>query len=189
MRATIMYKAGDVRIDNVPDATITEPTDAVIRMSRACIRRADLRWDASFAGGVLWDHLSRWRSCPGARVYRDLDARHTQRTHPARSSIRSHDRPRGSPRGVPVHEYAPIPENHDQALSIPSANFGPPSQRESFPGRIDAGRQERTGPTMSLPGQFRRNIRIDAQGHGLLLAGETIVVAPVSAAGRCNQKI
>ena len=37
MRATIMYKAGDVRIENVPDAAITEPTDAVIRVSRACI--------------------------------------------------------------------------------------------------------------------------------------------------------
>ena len=42
MRATIMYKAGDVRIENVPDATITEPTDAVIRVSRACICGSDL---------------------------------------------------------------------------------------------------------------------------------------------------
>jgi len=42
MRATIMYKAGDVRIENVPDASIVEPTDAIIRVSRACICGSDL---------------------------------------------------------------------------------------------------------------------------------------------------
>lgn len=42
MRATIMYKAGDVRVENVPDARIFEPTDAVIRVSRACICGSDL---------------------------------------------------------------------------------------------------------------------------------------------------
>jgi threonine dehydrogenase-like Zn-dependent dehydrogenase len=42
MRATIMYGAGDVRIENVPDATIEDPTDAVIRVTRACICGSDL---------------------------------------------------------------------------------------------------------------------------------------------------
>ncbi|MDE2412738.1 MAG: zinc-dependent alcohol dehydrogenase family protein [Sphingomonadales bacterium] len=42
MRATIMHKAGDVRIENVPDATIRHPTDAVIRVTRACICGSDL---------------------------------------------------------------------------------------------------------------------------------------------------
>ena len=42
MRATIMPKAHDVRIDNVPDASIVEPTDAVIRVTRACICGSDL---------------------------------------------------------------------------------------------------------------------------------------------------
>jgi hypothetical protein len=42
MRATIMPKAHDVRIDNVPDAAIIEPTDAVIRITRACICGSDL---------------------------------------------------------------------------------------------------------------------------------------------------
>ncbi|MEA3037412.1 MAG: hypothetical protein QOH04_3214 [Sphingomonadales bacterium] len=42
MRATIMHKAGDVRIENVPDAAIKEPTDAVIRITRACICGSDL---------------------------------------------------------------------------------------------------------------------------------------------------
>ncbi|MDE2500708.1 MAG: zinc-dependent alcohol dehydrogenase family protein [Alphaproteobacteria bacterium] len=42
MRATIMYKAGDVRIENVPDATIKEPTDALVRVTRACICGSDL---------------------------------------------------------------------------------------------------------------------------------------------------
>jgi len=42
MRATVMYGAGDVRIENVPDATIVEPTDALVRVTRACICGSDL---------------------------------------------------------------------------------------------------------------------------------------------------
>src|SRR5947208_1652742 len=37
-----MYKAGDVRIENVPDAGIQNPTDAVVRVTRACICGSDL---------------------------------------------------------------------------------------------------------------------------------------------------
>ncbi|MFL6754871.1 MAG: zinc-dependent alcohol dehydrogenase family protein [Sphingomicrobium sp.] len=42
MRATIMPKAHEIRIANVPDAAIVEPTDAVIRVTRACICGSDL---------------------------------------------------------------------------------------------------------------------------------------------------
>lgn len=42
MRATLMHKAGDVRIETVPDARIVQPSDAVIRVTRACICGSDL---------------------------------------------------------------------------------------------------------------------------------------------------
>jgi threonine dehydrogenase-like Zn-dependent dehydrogenase len=42
MRATVMHAAGDVRIENVPDPSIVEPTDAIIRVTRACICGSDL---------------------------------------------------------------------------------------------------------------------------------------------------
>ena len=42
MRATVMHKTHDVRIENVPDAVIQNPTDAVIRVTRACICGSDL---------------------------------------------------------------------------------------------------------------------------------------------------
>jgi Alcohol dehydrogenase GroES-like domain len=42
MRATVMPKAHDVRIENVPDATIEQPTDAIIRITLACICGSDL---------------------------------------------------------------------------------------------------------------------------------------------------
>jgi threonine dehydrogenase-like Zn-dependent dehydrogenase len=42
MRATVMYGAGDVRIENVSDASIKEPTDALLRVTRACICGSDL---------------------------------------------------------------------------------------------------------------------------------------------------
>jgi threonine dehydrogenase-like Zn-dependent dehydrogenase len=42
MRATVMHRAHDVRIENVPDAVIVQPTDAVIHITRACICGSDL---------------------------------------------------------------------------------------------------------------------------------------------------
>ena len=42
MRATLMYGAGDVRVENVADAAIIDPTDAVVRVTRACICGSDL---------------------------------------------------------------------------------------------------------------------------------------------------
>src|SRR5438552_3003789 len=41
-RATVMYGAGDVHIENVPDPAVIEPTDAVVRVTRACICGSDL---------------------------------------------------------------------------------------------------------------------------------------------------
>jgi threonine dehydrogenase-like Zn-dependent dehydrogenase len=57
MRATIMYGVGDVRIANVPDATIIEPTDAVVRVTHACI-----------CGYDLWPYQSMERSETGSRM-------------------------------------------------------------------------------------------------------------------------
>src|SRR5439155_1408401 len=42
MRATVMYAAGDVRVENVPDASLVEPTDALVRVTHACICGSDL---------------------------------------------------------------------------------------------------------------------------------------------------
>src|SRR3954468_769664 len=42
MRATLMYAAGDVRVEDVPDPSIAEPTDAIIRITSACICGSDL---------------------------------------------------------------------------------------------------------------------------------------------------
>ncbi len=42
MRATLMYGAGDVRVESVPDAHLIEPTDALVRVTRAAICGSDL---------------------------------------------------------------------------------------------------------------------------------------------------
>jgi threonine dehydrogenase-like Zn-dependent dehydrogenase len=42
MRATVMHGAGDVRIENVLDPSLVEPTDAILRVTRACICGNDL---------------------------------------------------------------------------------------------------------------------------------------------------
>jgi threonine dehydrogenase-like Zn-dependent dehydrogenase len=54
MRATIMFSAGDVRIEDVPDARLVEPTDAVVHVTRACI-----------CGSDLWPYASMERSQSG----------------------------------------------------------------------------------------------------------------------------
>jgi len=56
MRGTVMHAAGDVRIESVPDPKIEEPTDAVIRVTRA-----------SICGSDLWPYRS-LREEDGARV-------------------------------------------------------------------------------------------------------------------------
>lgn len=42
MRATHMYGAGDVRVEEVPDSTIKQPTDALVRITASCICGSDL---------------------------------------------------------------------------------------------------------------------------------------------------
>ena len=42
MRATVFHGAGDVRVEEVPDATLREPTDALVRVTHACICGSDL---------------------------------------------------------------------------------------------------------------------------------------------------
>jgi hypothetical protein len=52
-----MYGAGDVRVENVPDARIIEPTDALLRVTRACI-----------CGSDLWPYKQMERSQRGRRM-------------------------------------------------------------------------------------------------------------------------
>ena len=42
MRAAVMYSAGDVRVETVPDARLIEPTDALLTITHACICGSDL---------------------------------------------------------------------------------------------------------------------------------------------------
>ena len=42
MKATVMYGAGDVRVENVPDPRIVQPSDAIVRVTHACICGSDL---------------------------------------------------------------------------------------------------------------------------------------------------
>ena len=42
MRATLIYGAGDVRVETVPDPKLQAPTDAVVRVLRSCVCGTDL---------------------------------------------------------------------------------------------------------------------------------------------------
>jgi threonine dehydrogenase-like Zn-dependent dehydrogenase len=52
-----MFGVGDVRIENIPDARLVEPTDAVVRVSRAAI-----------CGSDLWPYATLDRSETGRRM-------------------------------------------------------------------------------------------------------------------------
>jgi threonine dehydrogenase-like Zn-dependent dehydrogenase len=52
-----MYAAGDVRIENVPDAGLVEPNDVLLRVTRACI-----------CGSDLWPYNQMERSESGQRM-------------------------------------------------------------------------------------------------------------------------
>jgi threonine dehydrogenase-like Zn-dependent dehydrogenase len=57
MRATVMFGAGDVRIETVPDARLIEPTDALVVVTRAAI-----------CGSDLWPYKSMEPSDAGRRM-------------------------------------------------------------------------------------------------------------------------
>src|SRR3954452_2750645 len=54
MRANVMYGAGDVRTVDVPDSTIVNPADAIVRVARS-----------SICGSDLWPYRSMERSETG----------------------------------------------------------------------------------------------------------------------------
>ncbi|GAA2375879.1 IMP dehydrogenase [Catellatospora methionotrophica] len=57
MRATLIYGAGDIRVEDVPDPVLHEPTDALVRVLRSCI-----------CGSDLWPYASRPASAQGDRI-------------------------------------------------------------------------------------------------------------------------
>jgi threonine dehydrogenase-like Zn-dependent dehydrogenase len=57
MRATLIYGAGDVRVEDVPDPVLREPTDALVRVVRSCI-----------CGSDLWPYGSRETTQQGDRI-------------------------------------------------------------------------------------------------------------------------
>jgi len=57
MRATLIYGAGDVRVEDVPDPTLQEPTDALVRVLHACV-----------CGSDLWPYRSMAASEQGSRM-------------------------------------------------------------------------------------------------------------------------
>jgi threonine dehydrogenase-like Zn-dependent dehydrogenase len=57
VRATVIYGAGDVRVENVPDAALQEPTDAVVRVVRSCV-----------CGSDLWPYASKPDTDHGDRI-------------------------------------------------------------------------------------------------------------------------
>ena len=57
MRATLIYGAGDVRVEEVPDPTLQQPTDALVRVLHACV-----------CGSDLWPYRSMAASEQGSRM-------------------------------------------------------------------------------------------------------------------------
>src|SRR5690606_1962842 len=50
MRATFLYGTGDVRVDEVADPVLQDPTDAIVRVVRACVCGSDLHRYHDYSG-------------------------------------------------------------------------------------------------------------------------------------------
>jgi hypothetical protein len=67
MRATVMFGAGDVRIENVPDARLVEPTDTLVRVTRAYIEEPPAgRPRRQDRAGRVFDRVTNPTGCPTA---------------------------------------------------------------------------------------------------------------------------
>lgn len=61
MKATVYYAPGDVRVENVPEPTIQQSTDAIVKITHACICGSDLwfyrgldNWQPGWRTGHEW---------------------------------------------------------------------------------------------------------------------------------------
>ncbi len=84
MRATLIYGAGDVRVEDVPDPGIQHPTDAVVRVVRSCV-----------CGSDLWPYASMPVSVEGRRM--GLRAPGAEFVDEPDEAATLFDAPRGSP--------------------------------------------------------------------------------------------
>jgi threonine dehydrogenase-like Zn-dependent dehydrogenase len=57
VRATVYHAPGDVRVENVPDPKLLEPTDAIVRVTHACVCGSDLWF---YRGEAKWE--TGWRT-------------------------------------------------------------------------------------------------------------------------------
>lgn len=57
MRAAVIHGAGDVRVEQVPDPVLSEPTDAIVRVGLTCI-----------CGSDLWPYRSMGEEQPSSRI-------------------------------------------------------------------------------------------------------------------------
>lgn len=57
MRATLIYGAGDIRVEQVADPKLVHPTDAVVRITRSCV-----------CGSDLWPYQQRESTPVGERI-------------------------------------------------------------------------------------------------------------------------
>ncbi|WP_034278883.1 zinc-binding dehydrogenase [Actinospica robiniae] len=57
MRATLLHGAGDIRVSTVPDPTLRDPTDALVRVTHSCI-----------CGSDLWPYKSAPEAAEGRRI-------------------------------------------------------------------------------------------------------------------------
>ncbi|MGI8698292.1 MAG: zinc-dependent alcohol dehydrogenase family protein [Mycobacteriales bacterium] len=64
MRATVFHGPGDVRVEEVPDPAIEAPTDALVRVTHACI-----------CGSDLWPYRGVGSKEPGTRIGHELMGR------------------------------------------------------------------------------------------------------------------
>ena len=128
MRATVMYGAGDVRVENVPDATLEEPTDALLVVTRACICGSDL-WpynsmEPTEDGPPDGPRVHRHRRSVGA------DVPHREAGRPRRRAVRLVGRhlrllPRGAADVVPARRLVGqdgVDGGQGEAVRVPQAD-------------------------------------------------------------------
>ena len=67
MRAAFMYGAGDVRVEEIADPKLEQPTDALVRIVRACVCGSDLHspdLPQVYRGGFVLGHEMSGRAYP-----------------------------------------------------------------------------------------------------------------------------
>ncbi|MGH6657048.1 MAG: zinc-dependent alcohol dehydrogenase family protein [Actinocrinis sp.] len=192
MRATVLYAAGDVRVETVPDPQLRHPTDALVRVTHSCVCGSDLwpyrSWPASNGAhrmghefiGVVQDSGAQVATVkPGDRVIAPFMYSDNTCPHCARGVHTSCVN--GGNYGTVQQDGAVVDGGQGEYVRVPQAD----GTLVAVPGSLDGDGFDKLSPALLALSDVMGTGHHAALGAGVA-PGSTVAVVGDGAVGLCG---